>query len=108
MSGKRRPKKTSETPWGLTFHPELFSERTRVMEALSRCGYSWFTHYGSIDLDHEQYGLEVCGIRRERDAIAIDAILRDIYPEWRHGQVFFEDCGLDIGWKVERSRDPQT
>jgi hypothetical protein len=47
------------------FFPELFEERGKAAELLDIGGFTWFTDYSSIDLLHEEYGLEVCGIKEE-------------------------------------------
>ncbi len=45
------------------FHGELFEYRTRAQEALGSHGIEWLSDYGSIDVDHHQYGLEVTGMQ---------------------------------------------
>ena len=87
------------------FHPELFEDRTRVMEELSAAGYEWLSHYSSVDVIHDQYGLEVCGIRAEADARAIHVLLRRLYPDWLTGKLCFKDRGADPGFKAKVFRD---
>ena len=58
------------------FHPELFELRNEVLEALGSHGFAWLSEFASIDLLHDVYGLEVCGIRAEDDARSIE-ILRN-------------------------------
>jgi hypothetical protein len=67
------------------FCPELFEERNRVMEALAAEGYSWLSHFSSVDPLHDTYGIEVCGIRDRDDALAIQKLLKKLYPQWLCG-----------------------
>ena len=87
------------------FHAELFDFRNSVLEALSNSGFAWLSDFGSIDLLHDVYGLEVTAIRQEEDAVAIEALLRQMFPDWRYRRTFYEDHNLgEIGWKVVISR----
>jgi hypothetical protein len=89
------------------FH-ELFDFRNAVLEALSDNGFAWLPHFGSIDLQHDVYGLEVTGIREEADAAAIERLLRKMFPQWHYHRTFYEDHNLgELGWKVMISRDPE-
>ena len=47
----------------IEFRPELFEHRARVSGLLDEAGFLPFSEYGSIDLLHAEYGLEVCGIQ---------------------------------------------
>src|SRR5438552_12616949 len=47
------------------FHPELFEHRTLALEALAAHDLHWFEHFGSVDLLHDLFGLEVCGISKK-------------------------------------------
>jgi hypothetical protein len=67
------------------FAPELFECRNEVLAELSDAGYEWLSHFSSIDPMHDVYGIEVCGIRDEDDAIAIAAILAKMFPRWHPG-----------------------
>ncbi len=90
------------------FHAELFDFRNTVMEAMSDNGFMWLSDFGSIDLQHDVFGLEVTGIREEADAKAIAALLRRMFAGWRYRRRFYEDQNLGvIGWKVMISRDPE-
>jgi hypothetical protein len=90
------------------FHAELFEVRSAVLEALAEHGYAWLSDFGSIDLLHDLYGLEVTAIREEADAQAIEALLRRMFPEWRYGRTWYEDQNTrEIGWKVTLARDPE-
>src|SRR5258705_350160 len=39
------------------FAPELFEDRTRVMEELVAEGFAWFSHYSSVDCLHDVHGI---------------------------------------------------
>ncbi|SRR6266478_8604019 len=87
------------------FHAELFDFRNSVLEALSSNGFAWLSEFGSIDLLHDVYGLEVTAIRQEEDAAAIEALLRTMFPDWRYRRTYYEDHNLgELGWKVVISR----
>jgi hypothetical protein len=91
------------------FHAELFDFRNTVLEALSDNGFTWLSDFGSIDLQHDVYGLEVTSIREEADATAIEELLRKLFPEWHHRRTFYEDHNqAELGWKVMISRDPEN
>jgi hypothetical protein len=90
------------------FHAELFEHRSAVLETLSENGFAWLSHFGSIDLLHDLYGLEVCGIREDADARTIERLLRVMFPKWRYGRIYYEDHNVrELGWKVIISRDPE-
>ncbi len=67
------------------FEPDLFEFRDRVLTALQTRGLLQYQHFESIDLLHQECGLEVCEIAREADARTIFNILRRLFPNWRHG-----------------------
>ena len=67
------------------FVPELFEFRTDVIEKLSESGFDWLTHFSSVDPLHDVYGIEVCGIPDQEDAISIREILMDLFPSWKPG-----------------------
>jgi hypothetical protein len=90
------------------FHGDLFQTRDRVRLLLANNGFNWLTHFGSIDLLHDVYGLEVTAISSEADAVAIEKLLRKQLREWRNSRVFYESNNVgEIGWKVIISRDPE-
>jgi hypothetical protein len=90
------------------FHAELFDFRNAVLEALAANGFNWLSDFGSIDLQHDVYGLEVTAIREKADATAIERLLRKMFPGWCYRRTFYEDQnGGEIGWKVMISRDPE-
>jgi hypothetical protein len=90
------------------FHAELFELRTVVLELLADHGFVWLSDFSAIDLAHDIYGLEVCGIREETDAHTIARLLRKQFPSWVHSRMYYEDVGTrEPGWKVIISRDPE-
>ena len=90
------------------FHAELFEFRTDVLELLAEHGFVWLSDFGSIDLAHDIYGIEVCGVREESDAHAIEELLRQKFPSWRHWRMYYKDASTrEPGWKVIISRDPE-
>ena len=90
------------------FEPELFDHRTRAMEALAGEGFEWFSHFSSVDILHDVFGLEVCGIERENDALKIESILHRVFRAWRYSHIGYKDGERDPGWKVVIHRDPRT
>jgi hypothetical protein len=90
------------------FHAELFELRTAVLELLADHGFVWLSDIGSIDLAHDLYGIEVCGIREESDAHTIEKLLGKKFSSWRHSRIYFKDQRtLEPGWKVIISRDAE-
>jgi hypothetical protein len=90
------------------FLAELFEFRNAVLETLSDNGFAWLSEFGSIDLLHDVYGLEVTAIREEADTSAIEALPRKMFPNWCYRRTFYEDHNLrELGWKVIISRDPE-
>lgn len=67
------------------FAPELFEVRTDVMAELSDRGFDWLSHYSAVDPIHDTYGIEVCGIHDQEDAVAIQNLLIELFPRWRPG-----------------------
>ena len=82
------------------FHPELFEERTVALETMAERGFHWFEHFSSVDLLHDLYGLEVCGIAEEDDAGAILVVLQERFPAWTHTDLYYHDHDRDRGWKA--------
>lgn len=82
------------------FYPELFEHRGRASELLEAAGYTWFSDYSSIDLLHEEYGLEICGVQNEQDVKPIAEALQRGFPHWHHHKICLHDCGRDPGWAV--------
>lgn len=82
------------------FYPALFEDRTRASELLEEAGYTWFADYSSIDLLHEDYGLEICGLHTEGDVKRVAEALRRGFPHWHHQNVCLQDRGRDPGWAI--------
>lgn len=95
-------------PAGFQFHPELFDFRALAMEGLTEAEYQWFSHYSSVDLVHDEYGLEVCGIRHEDDAVAMMGILEKVLPGWRAYGLHLKQHGREPGWKFTVVRTPRA
>jgi hypothetical protein len=74
------------------------------MAALEREGYRFLESYTAIDLIHEEYGLEVCGVREYDDAQRIIDILCCTFNNWVWRSCYYDDYSLDIGWKIVVSR----
>jgi hypothetical protein len=86
---------------GFVFHPELFEERARASEALEESGIAWLSDYGSIDLLHEEYGLEVCGIHEKENMTRVAEAMQAAFPHWHFGCGCFKDYGREAGWKFK-------
>ena len=82
------------------FRPELFDAREQAQQALSECGFNFFEHYLAIDLLHEEYGLEVCGIREYETAMSIQRVMQKTFPEWSKSSCYLKEYGSDSGWKI--------
>jgi len=82
------------------FHPELFEQRTLALETLAHQGYHWLEHFSSVDLLHDLFGLEVCGIVEETDAEVILAILEETFPDWPYSNMHYYKYERDRGWKA--------
>ena len=79
------------------FHADLFEVRTVVLEVLAENGFVWLSDFGAVDLQHDVYGVEVTAIRQESDAKAIERILRDQFPNWRHCAHFMKTT-ISANW----------
>ena len=90
---------SSEDQSGFEFRPELFECRSRASELLADAGLEWSTDYGAIDLLHEEYGLEVCGIQQEAKVDAIVEIMQKGFPHWHYCGLCRKDCGREPGWR---------
>lgn len=84
---------------GFRFCPELFEHRASVIEALDAGGITWMTHFASVDLRHDDYGIEVCGIKSKEDASRVRRVLQQSFPAWSMGAIHFNDH--DQAWWVE-------
>jgi len=83
-----------------SFHSDLFEYRTKAMEVLSHRGIEWLEHYSAIDLLHNEFGLEVCGIKEKENGTAILRILKNAFSEWPCTEMYYRDYERDRGWKV--------
>ena len=70
------------------------------MEVLSQKGFDFLAHYSTVDLLHNEFGLEVCGIKEEEEGKAILRILKETFSEWPYSQIHYRDHKRDRGWKV--------
>jgi hypothetical protein len=95
----------AETADGYRFCPELFEVRADVLASLDNAGYKWSSHFSSVDLLHDLYGVEVCGILERTDAVAIQQLLRAKFPTWRTGCLCYKDYGREPGFKARIFRD---
>lgn len=82
------------------FRPELFASRGQAADALAEGGFDMFGDYSSIDILHEEYGLEICGIREKAAVEPISAIMEKTFPHWHHGRACGKDYGIEPGWTV--------
>jgi hypothetical protein len=87
------------------FCPELFEVRTDVQAALNDAGFQWLSHYSSVDPIHDLYGIEVCGIHEQDDAVAIQELLVAMFPTWWPGCLCYKDYGREPGFKAKVFRD---
>ena len=91
------------------FQAELFEHRNTVLQCLADHDYTWLSDFGSVDMLHDVFGLEVCAIREKTDAESIRTLLAGLFPAWRHRRMYYEDQNrAEIGWKVMISRDPEN
>ena len=81
------------------FYPELFEQRGKAAEILDQAGFTWFSDYGSIDVLHEEYGLEVGGIRTESSIEQIANALQEAFPHWHYCGICHSDYGREPGWE---------
>ena len=51
----------------------------------AEAGFDWLSHYSSVDPLHDVYGIEVCGIHEQEDAIQILGLLAGMFPSWKPG-----------------------
>lgn len=93
----------------IQFHPELFDHRSDAIDALAAAGFHWLVDYTAVDLDHERFGIEVCGIPEKAMALRIRRVLHAAFPAWRYSVLFEKDWGTrDLGWCVEIHRDREV
>ena len=89
------------------FHAELFEARAKLIAALARRDILWFSDYPTIDVLHEEYGLEVCGVQEKETALRIGWVMVETFPDWPYGALFLKTWGTgDPGWKVIVAKRP--
>lgn len=93
---------------GLQFHPELFECKGKASEILDSAGFIWPSDYSSIDLLHEEFGLEVCGIREDSKVEPIVRAMRAGFPHWHYNHTCYKDYGREPGWKVALHMFPRV
>jgi hypothetical protein len=91
--------RTESKERGFQFHPELFESKGRATEILESAGFAGFSDYSAIDLLHEEFGLEVCGIHEESSVEPIAQAMRAGFPHWHYSHVSRKNCGREPGWK---------
>jgi hypothetical protein len=84
---------------GFQFRGELFEDRAIAIEKLAEAGIEWLTGFSSVDLLHEEYGLEVCGIKERDDLDTVADVMRETFPHWHFSGVCRKEHGRDPGWK---------
>ncbi len=89
------------------FHGDLFKFRSCILERLAAGGYCWPDHFGSVDLVHDLYGLEVAGVAQETDAIEIESLLRSQFPDWQFVRISYDDHESEPGWKIRITREAE-
>ena len=90
----------------LRFSPELFEHRSEALSLLAEHGFEWMADFATVDVLHDLYGIEVCGIPEEETARRILDALRLQFPAWSHRSLVLKDWGSrDRGWRVRVHRD---
>jgi hypothetical protein len=100
--------RTEADAQGFQFHPELFECKGRASEILDRAGFAWLSDYSSIDLLHDEFGLEVCGIHEERNVEPIAQAMRSGFPHWHYSHICYNECGREPGWKFALYMFPRS
>ncbi|MDB6054085.1 MAG: hypothetical protein JWN25_1608 [Verrucomicrobiales bacterium] len=85
---------------GLQFHPEFFECKARASEILDTAGFAWFSDYSCIDILHEEFGLEICGLREESSIEPITQAMSTAFPHWHHSCIAHKEWGCEPGWKI--------
>jgi hypothetical protein len=90
----------------LRFSPELFEHRSEALEVLAERGFELLADFATVDVLHDLYGIEVCGIPEEETARRILGVLRAQFAAWSHRSLVLKDWGSrDRGWRVRVHRD---
>ena len=91
------------------FHGDLFEFRGTVLDALAARGFVWMSDFGSVDLSHDTYGLEVTGIQEEEQVTQIHQLQQKLFPNWRFRRQYYEDRNIgEVGLKVIISREREN
>jgi hypothetical protein len=88
------------------FYPELLEQCGRASELLEEAGFGWLRDYSSIDVLHEEYGVEICGVKTEARAMRMAAALQRGFPHWHHQNICRHEPGRDSGWAAALSMFP--
>ena len=89
------------------FNPELFQQRDVASTLLESAGFVWLSDYSSVDVLHNEYGLEICGICDESQAAAIAKVIQNGFPHWHYHRISHKDYGAERGWKFLIHMFPQ-
>jgi hypothetical protein len=57
------------------FKPELFEYRQQIIEVLAAADFWWLSSFRSIDIDHQEFALEIDGVQTEDVARGIVDVL---------------------------------
>lgn len=82
------------------FRPSLLEKRAQALEVLESASFQWFADYSSIDLDHADNYMEICGIQDDRTAQAIGRVIQKSFAGCRCS-VWYKDYGIEQGWQVD-------
>jgi len=66
---------------GFAWHPELFEHRARMLEALDAAGLLLSVDFESVDILHEEFGIEVCGMPQEPTAFQVLRLMQTVVPD---------------------------
>lgn len=85
------------------FRGDLFEKRASLTDALLRNDIELFNGFSGIDLDHDDNGLEVEGIKEKAVALMVKDIATKLFPNWKYNSVYYNERGASPGWKVSIS-----
>lgn len=88
-----------------TFASELIGFRGELIGSLSNSGFEVGVDYSSIDILHDVYGFEVCGIQCPENAMQITRELMRLFPGWTPGWLHAPDTASQQGWIASIQRD---
>ena len=93
---------------GFAWHPELFEHRARLLQALAAAGLVFGQDFSSVDLLHDEFGLEVCGIAFEKTALFIvNRVMPAAVPDLSVRFHFIRDRRQEHGWTAVAVRDDE-